>query len=47
MRKAINKETIIGRIYDKSNLALKKVQNQESKKYGEDFIRLYEHWDMM
>ena len=38
MRKTINKETISGRLYDISKLALKQVQNQESAHYGEDFI---------
>lgn len=38
MRKTRNVVTIKGRIHDKSSLALKKVQNQESARYGQDFI---------
>jgi len=38
MRKAINKERIEGRLYDISQLALKTVQNSESKHFGEEFI---------
>lgn len=37
MRKPINKEIIIGRIYDHS-LAVKKVQNTESANFGKDYI---------
>ena len=38
MRKTINKETISGRIYDLSQLALKKVENQSSENYGQEYI---------
>ena len=38
MRKTINKERVEGRVYDMSQLALKKVQNENSKHFGEDFI---------
>ncbi len=38
MRKTINKERIEGRLYDISQLALKTVQNTDSKHFGEDFI---------
>lgn len=37
MKKAINKERVEGRIYDHS-LALKTVQNSESKNFGKEFI---------
>ena len=37
MRKAINKERVEGRIYDHA-LAMKTVQNTESKNYGKEFI---------
>ena len=38
MRKTINKETISGRLYDISQLALKKVENQASERYGQEYI---------
>jgi len=38
MRKTVNKERIEGRLYDISQLALKTVQNTDSKHFGEDFI---------
>lgn len=38
MRKTINKETISGRVYDLSQLALKKVENKESENYGKEYI---------
>lgn len=38
MRKTINKERIEGRLYDISQLAVKTVQNSESKHFGEEFI---------
>ena len=38
MRKTINKERIEGRVYDFEKLTLKKVENSESKHYGEEFI---------
>ena len=38
MRKTINKERIEGRLYDMSQLALKKVQSSESEHFGEEFI---------
>lgn len=38
MRKTINKESIIGRVYDASQLTLKKVQNSSSEHFGQDFI---------
>lgn len=37
MRKALNRERVEGRIYD-HDLALKTVQNTESKNYGKEFI---------
>ena len=37
MRKPLNKEIVIGRIYDHS-LAVKKVQNSESANFGKDYI---------
>ena len=37
MRKAINKERVEGRVYDHS-LAIKTVQNSESKNFGKEFI---------
>ena len=37
MRKNINSEKIIGRVYQ-HNLAIKKVQNQQSENFGKDFI---------
>ena len=38
MRKVINKERIEGRLYDMSQLALKKVQSSESEHFGQEFI---------
>lgn len=38
MRKTINKVVVKGRIYDKSDLSIKTVQNKESKKFGQTFI---------
>ena len=38
MRKAINKETISGRLYDISQLALKKVTDTNSEHYNEEYI---------
>lgn len=38
MKKTVNKEKIEGRLYDISQLALKTVQNKESKHFGEEFI---------
>ena len=38
MRRTINKERVEGRVYDMSQLALKTVQNSESKHFGEEFI---------
>lgn len=37
-KNVINKIRIEGRVYDKSQLAIKKVQNKESKNFGQDFI---------
>lgn len=37
MRKVLNKEHIEGRVYE-HNLAIKTVQNKDSKNYGKDFI---------
>lgn len=37
MRKVLNKEHVEGRVYD-HNLAIKTVQNSESKNYGKEFI---------
>ena len=37
MKKMINKEHIEGRVYE-HNLAVKTVQNTESKNYGKEFI---------
>lgn len=38
MKKAINKETIYGRIYDKSKLTLQTVKNKDSKNFGQEYI---------
>ena len=38
MRKTVNKETISGRVYDFSQLALKKVENPESERFGQEYI---------
>jgi len=38
MRKTVNRETISGRVYDLSQLALKKVENTESENYGKEYI---------
>ncbi len=38
MKKTVNKEQIIGRLYDASQLTIKKVQNSDSEHFGEDFI---------
>ena len=38
MRKTINKETISGRVYDLSQLAIKTVTNTESENYGKEYI---------
>ena len=38
MRKTLNRETISGRVYDYSQLAMKKVESKESKNFGQEYI---------
>jgi hypothetical protein len=38
MRDVDNKVTVSGKLYDISKLSLKQVKNENSKKFGQDFI---------